>query len=377
MDEMTPRQRLLAALAHTQPDRVPRDLGGRVTGITVKAYDRLREHLGLQEDLHITDLNQQLARPSEEVLRRLGIDTRYVMPAVAPAEERGITEDETGYSFVDEWGITLRMPKENGYYFDMVSHPLAGLEVEDLDAYTWPDPHAPGLTRGLREHARRLAEETDYAIVGDASASLFERAWYLRGFENFMMDLVTDERFAVALLDRLLELRLAQLGDFLDAVGEFIHVMRLGDDIGQQGGPLISPPLYRRLVKPRHREIIRFVKARTDARIFYHSCGSVVEFVPDLIEIGVDILNPIQVSAKGMDPARLKAEYGDRLCFWGGVDTQQVLPHGTPEEVSREARLRIGQLGAGGGYVLDAVHNIQADVPPENVIALYAAADAP
>lgn len=377
VDEMTPRERLLAALAHEQPDRVPRDLGGRVTGITVKAYDRLREHLGLQEDIHITDVNQQLARPSEEVLRRLGIDTRYVMPAVTPAEERQITEDATGYSFVDEWGITLRMPKENGYYFDMVSHPLAGLKVEDLDAYPWPAPHAPGLTRGLREHARRLAEETDYAIVGDASASLFERAWYLRGFENFMMDLVTDERFAKALLDRLLELRLAQLGDFLDAVGEFIHVMRLGDDIGQQGGPLISPPLYRRLVKPRHREIIRFVKARTDARIFYHSCGSVVEFVPDLIEIGVDILNPIQVSAKGMDPARLKAEYGDRLCFWGGVDTQHVLPQGTPEEASREARLRIRQLGAGGGYVLNAVHNIQADVPPENVIALYAAANSP
>jgi len=377
VDEMTPRERLLTALAHKQPDRVPRDLGGRVTGITAKAYDRLRAHLGLQEDIHITDLNQQLARPSEEVLRRLGIDTRYVMPAIAPAEERGITEDETGYSFVDDWGITLRMPKENGYYFDMVSHPLAGLKVEDLDAYPWPDPHAPGLTRGLREHARRLAEETDFAIVGDASASLFERAWYLRGFENFMMDLVTNERFAVALLDRLLELRLAQLGDFLDAVGEFIHVMRLGDDIGQQGGPLISPPLYRRLVKPRHREIIRFVKARTDARIFYHSCGSVVEFVPDLIEIGVDILNPIQVSAKDMDPARLKAEYGDRLCFWGGVDTQHVLPQGTPEEVSREARLRIRQLGAGGGYVLNAVHNIQADVPPENVIALYAAADSP
>lgn len=375
MDEMTPRQRLLTALAHKQPDRVPRDLGGRVTGITVKAYARLQEHLGLREDIHITDLNQQLARPSDEVLRRLGIDTRYVMPAIAPAEEREITEDGTGYSFVDEWGITLRMPKENGYYFDMVSHPLAGLKVEDLDAYPWPDPHAPGLTRGLREHARRLAGETDYAIVGDASASLFERAWYLRGFENFMMDLVTDERFAVALLERLLELRFAQLGDFLDAVGEFIHVMRLGDDIGQQGGPLISPPLYRRLVKPRHREMIRFVKARTDARIFYHSCGSVVEFVPDLIEIGVDILNPIQVSAKGMDPTRLKADYGDRLCFWGGVDTQHVLPLGTPEEVSREARLRIRQLGAGGGYVLNAVHNIQADVPPENVIALYAAAD--
>ncbi len=372
---MTPRQRLLTALAHKQPDRVPRDLGGRVTGITVKAYARLQEHLGLREDIHITDLNQQLARPSDEVLRRLGIDTRYVMPAIAPAEEREITEDGTGYSFVDEWGITLRMPKENGYYFDMVSHPLAGLKVEDLDAYPWPDPHAPGLTRGLREHARRLAGETDYAIVGDASASLFERAWYLRGFENFMMDLVTDERFAVALLERLLELRFAQLGDFLDAVGEFIHVMRLGDDIGQQGGPLISPPLYRRLVKPRHREMIRFVKARTDARIFYHSCGSVVEFVPDLIEIGVDILNPIQVSAKGMDPTRLKADYGDRLCFWGGVDTQHVLPLGTPEEVSREARLRIRQLGAGGGYVLNAVHNIQADVPPENVIALYAAAD--
>ncbi|MGD2174385.1 MAG: uroporphyrinogen decarboxylase family protein, partial [Candidatus Brocadiaceae bacterium] len=314
-------------------------------------------------------------RPCEEALQRLGVDTRYVMPGSPQGWERHVAEDSTGYTYVDRWGIELRMPKEDGYYFDMVGHPLDGLTVEDLDSYPWPDPQDPGLTEGLREQAQMLSEQTDYALVGDPSTSLFERAWYLRGFQNFMIDLVTDESFATALLDRILELRMAGLESFLGEVGDYIHVIRLGDDLGQQGGPLIAPPLYRRLVKPRQRELIRFIKARTDAYVFYHTCGSVVEFVPDLIEIGVDILNPVQVSAKGMDPAQLKDRYGDRLCFWGGVDTQHVLPHGTPEEVRQEARRRIEQLAAGGGYVLNAVHNIQPDVPPENVLAMYAAAD--
>ncbi len=372
---MTPRERLLTALSHRQPDRVPRDLGGRVTGITVGAYDALKELFGLEEQNQIMDHNQQLARPSEEALRRLGIDTRYILPGPRKGWQRHVAEDSAGYSYVDEWGIELRMPKQDGYYFDMVSHPLAELAVEDLDSYPWPDPHDPGLTEGLHEEARRLSQETDYALVGDPSASLFERAWYLRGFENFMIDLLTDECFATALLDKLLELRMAGLQDFLGQVGGYIHVIRLGDDLGQQGGPLISPPLYRRVVKPRQRELIQFVKERTDAYVFYHTCGSVVEFVADLVEIGVDILNPVQVSAKDMDPARLKAQYGDRLSFWGGVDTQHVLPHGTPEEVQKEARRRIEQLGSGGGYVLNAVHNIQPDVPPQNIMAMYGVAD--
>ncbi|MFO8007324.1 MAG: uroporphyrinogen decarboxylase family protein [Candidatus Brocadiia bacterium] len=221
-----------------------------------------------------------------------------------------------------------------------------------------------------------LLEESDYALVGDPATSLFERAWYLRGFIDFMTDLLTDEAFAAALPDKILEIRMAELGDFLEEVGDCIHVIMLGDDLGQQGGPLIAPPLYRRLVKPRHRELVQFVRQRTDACIFYHSCGSVTEFLPDLTEMGVDVINPVQVSARDMDPTRLKSRYGDRLCFWGGVDTQHVLPYGTPEEVQHEAERRIGQLGAGGGYVLNAVHNIQPDVPPENVVAMYAAADA-
>ncbi len=305
----------------------------------------------------------------------MGIDTRYILSGPRRGWKRQVTENRTGYSYTDAWGIELRMPKEDGYYFDMVGHPLADLTVEDLDSYPWPDPLDPGLTDGLREEARRLSEETDFALVGDPSTSLFERAWYLRGFQNFMIDLMTDERFATALLDKILEIRMAGLGTFLEAVGDYIHVICLGDDLGQQGGPLIAPPLYRRLVKPRHREVIRFVRERTDAYVFYHTCGSVVEFVPDLIEIGVDILNPIQVSAKGMDPLQLKDRYGDRLSFWGGVDTQHVLPGGTPQEVRKEARRRIQQLGGEGGYVLNAVHNIQPDVPPENIVALYAAAD--
>ena len=202
---------------------------------------------------------------------------------------------------------------------------------------------------------------------------MFERSWYLRGFQRFFVDMVRNEGFAAALLDKLLEINKAFLDEYLDAVGDYIQVIQLADDLGHQQGPLMPLKLYRKLIKPRQRELFRFVKDRTDAHLFYHCCGSIHQFIPDLIKIGVDILNPVQVSARGMDPARLKSEFGERLSFWGGIDTQHVLPRGSPEDVSREARSRIKELGERGGYVLGSVHNIQADVPPQNIIAMFSA----
>jgi uroporphyrinogen decarboxylase len=368
---MTSRERVVAALSHEQPDRVPTDLGGPVTGIAVKAYEGLLEHFGLAEDIIISDQKQQLALPSEDVLARLGVDTRYLLPGTPHSWTLDITEDETGYEFVDEWGMTVRMPKEKGFYFDMVRHPLADLDVADLRHYEWPDMRDPGHTEGLAERARELHEETDYALVTRNAGSLFERGWNLRGLENFLIDLLTDEPFVNAVLDKLLELNMEFLDEYLGATGEYLQVVALGDDLGTQKGPMISPDLYRKFVKPRAKELFAFVRERTDAFVFFHTCGCVYHFLPDLIEVGVDVLNPVQVTTAEMDSRRLKEEFGDHLSFWGAIDTQQVLPFGTPEDVREEVRRRIGDLGTGGGYVLGAVHNIQAGVPAENIVAMY------
>ncbi len=372
---MTARERVLAALDHREPDRVPRDLGGTTTGIMAGAYRGLLDYFGLDEEVVISDTKQRLARPSEAVLARLGIDTRYVFPGHSHSHRDEIREDETGYTYVDTWGITMFMPKEHGLYYDMVAHPLADLDAEDLRHYDWPDMRDPGYTDGLAERARRMREETDFALVTRIWGSMFERAWYLRGFENFLRDLVTNERFVNALLDRLLELNMEFFEEYLGAVGPYVDVVPCGDDLGTQTGPLISPALYRKYLKPRQRELFASVKERTDARLFLHTCGGVYDVIPDLIEVGVDILNPVQVSAAGMDTGRLKREFGDQLCFWGAVDTQHVLPFGTPEEVREEARRRVQELGTAGGYVLGAVHNIQSGVPPQNIVAMYEVAE--
>jgi len=368
---MTPRERLLSALEHEEPDRAPADLGGIVTGIAVTTYDRLKAYLGIHEPTTVLDPKQQLAAPNESVLRALKIDTRYIFPGPRDSWQLSVHEDLDGYHYFDEWGIKLKMPREGGLYFDMEEHPLSNATVDDLESYPWPDPRDPGLTRGLRKRAKRMYESSEFAIVAWASGSIFERSWYLRGFQRFFIDMVRNEEFATALLDKLLEVNEGYLDRYLEEIGEYIHVIQLADDLGHQQGALMPLQLYRRLIKPRQRKLFRFVKERTEAYLFYHTCGSVVQYIPDLIEIGVDILNPVQLSAKGMDAKKLKSEFGEKLSFWGGVNTQQVLPRGTPEEVRGEVIERVEELGKGGGYCINSVHNIQADVPPENVLALF------
>lgn len=371
---MTSRERVLAALNHQQPDRVPRDLGGVVTGIHRVAYRRLIEKLGIDEEFEIMDVKQQLAQPSEEVLQRLGIDTRYVFSGRRASYEAEMQEDERCYWYVDEWGIEWTMPKDSPLYFDMTKHPLADLEVEDLDEYPWPDMEDPGLTEGVAGEARHLAENTDYAVVTFGTSSFLEFGWYLRGFEQFLMDLVSNREFIHRLLDQILRMWKTFWDNHLDALGEYVDVVQMAGDLAHQGGPLVSRPVYEEFFKPREREIVSFVRDRTDAFVFWHTCGSVYEFIPDLIEVGIDILNPVQVSAKDMNPTELKENFGDRMSFWGGVDTQQLLPEGTPEQVTAGARKMVETLGDGGGYVLNSVHNIQADVPAENILAMFDAA---
>lgn len=373
-EKMTPRQRVTMALAHQETDRVPMDLGGVVTGIHRDAYNRLKEHWGIEEQTVLHDFKQQLARPCEEVLTRLGVDTRYVDSGGRSSDSLEVRETEDSYLYTDAWGIEWRMPKDLPLYFDMVSNPMAEWTVADVEAFEVPAAaSAEGLAH-LQATARELHEDTEYAVVLFGPSSFFEFAWYLRKFENYLVDMVVDEAFVNALLDKLLESHLAYWEAHLDVVAEYLDVVQVADDLGHQGGPMMSLELFDKYVHPRQKEVISYIKSRVDAPIMIHSCGSIRQFIPRLIENGIDAINPVQVSAADMDPAELKAEFGDEMAFWGGVDTQQILPHGTPEEVAAETRRIIDMLGEGGGYVLNSVHNIQADVPPENAIAMFEAA---
>jgi uroporphyrinogen decarboxylase len=371
MAEMTPRERVLAAINHLEPDRVPLDIGGgNSTSIMVEGYDSLKQYLGISAETREVNKIFRVAGLDERVMQGLGSDCRPLRIG-PPSQWEPPPPPELG-TFVDLWGITWRQAYygDGCYTWEMARNPLEEATIEDLESYPWPDPLDPGFTAGLAERARSLHEQTDYAIMADGGfKSFWELGYMLRGFEQLLMDLALNPEFVSALMSKLLEINTAGTGRFLDAAGPYIHVFRTADDLATQKGLLISPQTFRTLLKPVYKEYFSFVKSRTDAKIFYHSCGNVVDLLDDLIEIGVDIINPVQVSAMG-DTAALKARFGDRVTFWGAIDTQHVLPHGTVEEVKSEVQQRIRDLAPGGGFVVASVHNIMPDVPPENIIAM-------
>jgi uroporphyrinogen decarboxylase len=268
-------------------------------------------------------------------------------------------------SIRDEWGIRSR---PFGLYNEMVGHPLADIETPaDLDGYDFPDPDAPGRFRLAEATVRQYGN--DYAILGDQECTVFEMAWYLVGLEKFLIDLTRKKAYVFELLDRILDISIRQ-GRRLIELGA--DVIWTGDDMGDQQGMMLSPALWREVFKPRLRSAFSaYRRANPDIRIAYHSCGSILPIIPDLIEIGLDILNPIQPNATGMDPAFLKKAYGDRLCFFGGIDIQELLPRATPDRVFRSVQETIHILGARGGYIAAPAHNIQPDTPLENILAFY------
>jgi uroporphyrinogen decarboxylase len=375
----TSRNRLLTALEHRVPDRVPIDFGGNQTGIHKFAYQKLIDRLGLDENVVIMDVIQQLAKPSEAVLQRLHVDTRYVW-AKGTAGFRGdvIKRERDGLTwndFTDEFGVTWSMPDASPNYFDITRSPLAGLSLKQINEYPFPKGDDPSRFEGLREQVLALRRDTSYAVVSGISGVVYEYCWYLRGLENLFTDMLEQPAVLEILIDRMLRFWLDWFRLFIAEVGDIVDIIMIGDDLAGQNGPLFSPKIYRSIVKPRQKQLVQYIKSCTQAKIWYHSCGAVVEYIPDLLDNGIDILNPVQISAKGMNPTRLKAEFGDKLVFWGGaIDSQHILPKGTPEEVRESIRQNLKAFMPGGGYVFNNVHNIQADVPPENVLAMYDAA---
>jgi len=373
---MNSRERVRLALDHKEPDRVPFDLGGTfVTGIHKDAYPRWRKALGLPPvELRIFEMLQQMAWVDDDMADALGVDVRPVVPGGGLFSKIDLKDMGHSTYFHDNWRIGWRMPKDGGMYYDMFDHPLAGnITEEDLDRFPWFDPLDPRLFVGLREAVRQVTDvQKRAAVITQMSAGTLEVAAWMRGYADFYTDLGANHPLIAKLLDKINEIKLAQWSRAMDEVGDCADVLMMGDDYGGQDRLLMSPKTWRKLMKPRLKEICDLLHSKSDGKVFLHCCGAIREIIPDLIEVGVDILNPIQVSAAGMDTAELKREFGKDIVFWGGgVDTQRVLWTGTPDEVRAEVRHRLDDLMPGGGFVFAATHNIQGDVPAENLVAMW------
>jgi len=378
-ETMTSRERLLKAINHEVPDRVPIDLGGFQTGIHLKAYEELLNYLGIKDEVKILDPVQQLAVPCERVLQRFHVDVRYVTAHGPDSFKGGIERHERAgrlwQDLKDEFGVIWSMPEDQGLYMDISHHPLAQAKLSDLDDYPFPDGSDKSRFTGVRERALQLRKETPYALSTGIGGVVYEICWYMRGLQRWFMDMLENPAFCEALLDRTLKFWLDYYVGFMAEVGDIVDVVMIGDDLAGQDGPLFSPDFYRRVVKPRQKKLVQHIKSLTPAKIWYHTCGSCKPLIAELLDNGIDIINPVQTSARDMDPRQLKQKYGPKLVFWGGgIDAQHVLPFASPGEITRQAQKNLEMFKPGGGYVFNNVHNIQAGVPAENIVALFDAA---
>lgn len=385
MPTPTSRERLLTALSHQEPDRIPLDLGStQVTGIHSLAYDKLRRALELPAiETLLCDAIQGLALPDEDALECLGVDTRGLFPLnshnwqVVEKEDDDPVSGERYWSYYDEWGITHRKPRPDGLYYSVWKVPLnhPELTAQDIANHPWPRMDDPLRIAGLRRQAERYRAAGYAVVLKDPFAGIFEMSQRIVGMENLLMMMASDAGLAGVLFDKLVELKLSFWEMALPQLADVVDVISHADDYGTQASQLISPRMFRQQLKSRWKVVFdRVRQLAPQAKRFFHSCGNVRPLLPDFIEIGVEILNPVHIRAAGMEPAGLKRDFGKDLVFWGGgVDTQNVLPYGTPREVADDVRRNIEALAPGGGYVFSTVHNIQADVPIENIRAMVAA----
>ena len=405
---MTPRERILTAIAHKEPDRVPVDFGSTPSsGISAIAYGKLIRHLGLHDlPVHVYDVVQQLAEPDERLLDLFGIDvidvgrawntdpawwhptvladgTKAYYPVWFSPEQ---LEDGSWKAYDKTGRYIARMPA-GGTFFDQVYFPYFDGYPPDykdlpaaMESAIWAAfPTAPWDRAGeedfwpdLRKKCIELKETTDRALMLGAGCNLFEWGTFLRRMDNFLMDLVVQPDEVERLLDALMEVHLETLDKICHWVGDVVDIIRFGDDLGTQNGPFMDPVIYRRLFNSRHTELAAYVHSHSNMHTYLHSCGSIYQMIPDLIEAGFEILNPVQTNAADMEPRRLKKEFGNDITFWGGgIETAYVLNNGTTEEVRRMVLERLEIFSPGGGYVFNTVHNILPEVPPENIIAMF------
>ena len=407
---MNSRERILAAIEHRQPDKVPVDLGATPSsGISAIAYGNLRKHLGLTEGhTRVYDVVQQLAQPEECILDRFGVDVIDIGRSFNTAKEDWqptILADGQAAEY-PAWfhperqadgaiiarmkdGLEIARMPAKGTFFDQTYFPyLEDYPADYKDLSTemgrilwaalvhspWDHAGDPGFWDTLRANALELRRTSDRALMLVIGCNLFEWGTFLRRMDNFLEDLLAEPEKVEGLLDALMERHLAVLEKACRAVGDVVDVIRFGDDLGTNGGPFMSPVTYRELFKPRHTILCDYVHKHSKMKTFLHSCGSIRALLPDLIEAGYDVINPVQTTCRGMEAEGLKTDFGKDICFWGGgCDTRTILPHGTPLEVKDHVKQRLEILMPGGGFVFNTVHNILPDVPPQNIVAMYEA----
>ncbi len=367
---MTSRERVLRALAHEEPDQVPLDMN-----LTVDVYNALRAHLGLhpEPDKKVglwTDVSASI-----DLLDAMGIDIFYT--GLGSPVNRKPPPERDGRRY-DEWHVGReQIAREDGsYYWEMVEHPLAGATLQDVEDFPWPDPDDPGRYAGLRDKVLTAKEECDKAVMFKSANSIWEQSWWLYGMQDWMMDMVVKPDVVEAIMDRVTDVacRTMELG--MEEVGDLVDIVRLaGEDLGMQMSPMIAPAMFESMVKPRFARLWNMAREKIaeknpNAKLMVHSCGNVRPFIPTWIDMGLDVLDPIQPRVPAMEPEGLKRDFGDQLSFHGGVDLQKLLPFGTPEEVRAEVGRYIRALAPGGGYIVAPAHNVQSDVPPENLVAV-------
>jgi uroporphyrinogen decarboxylase len=390
---MTSRERVLTTLAHKEPDRVPIDFGGmRSTGIMAIAYNHLKAHLGITGgETRVYDTMQQLALPEQPVLDRLHVDVidtlnmlgqfpeewkDWILPdgssAKAPIGFNPVA-CEGGLVVRDDMGRDIQRMPEGCLYFEPCHNPLAeAVTFADVDRLLDMKPVDPKSLTPLIERTKWLYENTDYAIMFGFGGNILEGGQNAFGWERFMMEIALNTPLVEYALDKMVEVYMEDLRTYLQEIGPYIQLIQMGDDLGTQTSTMLSPDLYRRVIKPRHAVQYHYIREHSDVHVFLHACGSCYDIMGDLVDEGVEALNPVQTSAVGMDPRRLKKEFGDKLTFWGGgCDPQSVLPNATLEEIDRHVKERIEILAPGGGFVFNQIHNVQSNVPPANVVACY------
>ena len=364
------RDRLIAALNHKEPDRVPIDIGSIGGGITNVAYYNLKDLLGIKGDEGTSlKANLTVEEFDERVLSALDVDIRHI-GLRGPSRRTARVQQPDG-STVDEWGIVSRRV---GHYNQIVGNPLRNASLNEIESYHGPDPNDPGRVQGLKERARRLTEETDFGLSAKSvSGGIFQMCCRLRGMEQFLMDMILNKPLAKALMSRVEQIVLDLETALLEEIGPYVQMAETQDDLGTQHAPMISPAMYREFIQPSHARLAALIKKKTGgvAKVFIHSDGSIFDMLPDVIDAGIEVLNPVQPQAAKMDAVALKEKFGDRLVFHGGLDQQHTIPHGTVADAEGEVRRVLRAFAKGGGYIFSPCHNLQPDVPPENILAIY------
>lgn len=407
---MTPRERVLAAVRHQEPDQVPVDLGSTTSsGISAIAYHHLKKYLGMiGGHTRVFDVVQQLAQPEDEILDYFGIDVLSVgrvfngrddewydatlpngvpvqlpvwfQPVIQPngrwdvlaPDGTRIATMPRGAAFFDQ----TYFPYQDGYptHYDKMSEAINKVSWMALPTTPWDKLQQPDFWEQVRAKCMALRQSSDRALVLTAGFKLFEPATFLRRMDNLLIDLVLQPTEVEQLIDAMIERHMPMLEKVCQAVGDVVDFLRFGDDLGMNTGPLFDPNIYRQIFKPRHKLICDYVKTHSQMYTFLHSCGSIYPFIPDLIEIGIDVINPVQINARNMEPERLKKEFGQDITFWGGgVDTQTILNQASPTKIKEHVKRNLEIFAPGGGFVFNTVHNIMPDVPPANVVAMFEA----